>query len=232
MGDKAQRIESVCRAVLTGRHDFARQVITRTYPWDPREPLDVLPVIGDPRAFRPAGTAGRGRASRTALGPEAELAIFRRDGFRDRYSGERLVFPGTLLALAVVLRDVIPYPDPPTARRDRSHQMMSELYPAVDRVIPASRPERLRAAGLADPDDPANLVTTSRANHAAKAMALPAEIGWACRDRSEQDAWDGLSGWFAQMLARDATLRDDRTHGPAIVAWHRALEARPDPLSA
>lgn len=223
MGDKAQRVESVCRALLSGRLDFARQVIARTYPWDPGAPLDALPVEGDPRSFRSAGTSGRPPRPKRTLGREDELRIFRRDGFRDRYSGERLVFPGTLLVLAVVLRDVIPYPDPPVAKRQRTHQMMAELYPMVDHVIPVSRPERLRAAGLADPDDQANLVTTSAANHAAKAIALPAEIGWTCLDLPAADGWDGLAGWFGEYLARDASPRQDATHGEAIAAWARAL---------
>ncbi len=225
VGDKAQRIESVCRAVRAGRLDFARQVITRTYPWDPRAPLDALPVAADPRGFRPAGSAGRAPKTRRVLDRRAELRIFVRDGFRDRYSGKRLVFPGTLLVLAVVLHDVVPYPDPPSARRERTHQMMCELYPVVDHVIPLSRPERLRAAGLADPDDPANLVTTSTANNTAKGIALPAEVGWTCLDLPAGEAWDGLSGWFREYLGHDAAPLADSTHGRAIAAWRDALDA-------
>ncbi len=222
MGDKAQRIESVCRALLGGRLDFARQVIGRTYAWDPHAPLDALSVAHPPSAFRPAGSKARA-PKRLSLDKPAELRIWRRDRFQDRYSGERLVFPGTLILLAVILPDVIPYPDPPRPKRERTHQMLFELFAVADHVIPLSRPEQLRAAGLADPNDDANLVTTSAANHTAKGIALPAEIGWTCHGIPEASTWDGLSGWFLEYLGRNPAPLADPTHGESLEGWRAAL---------
>ena len=64
--------EAACRQISTGDKEAARTTISQEAPFQP-----------SPREKRKYSD---GQA----------LAVFRRDGFIDRYSGTRLVFPGTL----------------------------------------------------------------------------------------------------------------------------------------
>lgn len=78
------------------------------------------------------------------------LRVFQRDRFADRYSGEALVVPGTLRALAVLVPKQFPYQR--NWKQAETHPAFRELSPAVDHVVP------LALGGL---DEESNAVTTS-----------------------------------------------------------------------
>jgi hypothetical protein len=222
MERKAEVIEAVCGAILRNRLDHARRLVNAGYRWEATGPFDSLPV--PPNLPEPFRYAKEETHRKPDLKESSQLRVWRLDGFRDRYSGGRLVFPGTLILLAALLRDVMPFGKRKNGDRRITHQAMTELWPAVDHIIPLTRPRELRAAQVADPNGDANLATTSIANSWAKGRLLHTEIGWTLHPRPTSIDWDGLTGWFQEYLSRDSTPLEDRAHGSAIRTWMKALE--------
>jgi hypothetical protein len=128
------------------------------------------------------------------------LGVFRRDGFIDRYSGERLVCPATLRLISKRLPEAFPFH--PNWRADACHFGYWELCPTVDHVLPISR---------GGADDETNWITTSMILNAAKGNFTLDELRWPpplppgnCAD------WDGLTGWFLDQATADRAIQDDR----------------------
>jgi hypothetical protein len=140
------------------------------------------------------------------------MAVFVRDGFIDRYTGARLVFPGTLRLLSMLFPSEFPFHA--NWKTDACHIAFWELFPTLDHVVPVSR-------GGADTED--NLVSTSMLHNSAKANFLLVELGWQLRPPGELADWDGLSGWFVGEVAKNPTLLKQ----PYLRAWHgAAISAR------
>ena len=78
-----------------------------------------------------------------------QIALFMRDGFVDRYSGERLIFPGVLCILSATLPEV--FPCQANWKTDETHQAWWDLFPSIDHIV-------LLAFGGTNDDD--NLVCT------------------------------------------------------------------------
>lgn len=190
MSDKSNILRDVCQLLTGGDVTAAKAAIRERYPFEP---------LSNKRA-----TPGRARSVR----------IFRRDGFLDRYSGHRLVFPGTLLVMAKLMPDE--FPAHPNWRTDGTHFAFYELWPVLDHVVPITR-------GGTNDDD--NFVTTSAVRNSAKAHFSLKELGWSLLPPAPNNDWDGLCGWFAEATARDPTLLND----PTIKKWRDALGSV-DPL--
>lgn len=133
--------------------------------------------------------------------------VFARDGFLDRYSGMRLVFPGALRLLSDLMPDIFPHH--PHWRTDKAHFAYWELFPTIDHVVPVSR-------GGEDADP--NWVTTSMLRNAAKSNFTIEELGWKLRAPGNLEHWDGLMGWFVKRCAADPALARDAR----LRAWYRA----------
>lgn len=158
---KSATIARVCNALADGSRDRAADLLNAEYP------------------FTGASNAGR-RYSEFEM-----MQVFMRDGFVDRYSGERLVFPGTLRLLSQLLP--AEFPAHKNWKMAESHSAFWELFPTIDHVVPVAR------GGL---DDDTNWVTTSMLKNPAKAHWTLDELGWRLHPPGAQDAWDGLTGWF------------------------------------
>jgi hypothetical protein len=65
------------------------------------------------------------------------LAVFRRDGFIDRYSGVRLVCPATLRLISKRLPEQFPFHR--NGRFDVCHFGFWELFPTIDHYVPVAR---------------------------------------------------------------------------------------------
>jgi hypothetical protein len=132
------------------------------------------------------------------------MSVFWRDGFIDRYSGRRLVFPGTLRLLSMMLPEHFPYHK--NWRTDACHIAFWELFPTIDHVVPVSR-------GGADTDE--NWVSTSMLRNSAKAGFLLEELGWTlCPPGLLQD-WNGLTAWFLDEATKNPLLLRD----PYLSRW-------------
>jgi len=179
----ADVIASVCALVARGDSTAAARTLTLDLPHSPHVPV---------------------RRKYTAA---ESLRVFRRDGFIDRYSGERLVFPGTLRLLSIRFPSEFPYH--PNWRMSEVHESYWRLSPTIDHLQPVSRGGR---------DEPENWVTTSQLRNNAKAHWTLAELGWTLHPPGDLDIWDGLLGWFVGQVEADPGLA--RT--PAIRRWFAA----------
>ncbi len=112
-----------------------------------------------------------------------------RDGFIDRYSGGRLIFPGVLSILSDTLPDVFPVHE--NWKTDQCHQAWRDLFPSIDHIVP------LAFGGTNDED---NLVCTSMKRNMAKATSSLEELGWEICPAGKLDEWDGLLSWFIRYV--------------------------------
>ncbi|MBM7416254.1 MULTISPECIES: HNH endonuclease [Nocardiaceae] len=168
---KADVLARACVALSAGDVGAAKKIIFSDYPL----------VIG---------TAAQREYTLTE-----KLRIFFRDGFLDRYSGDRLIHPGALRILSMLLPNE--FPAHPNGKMTETHFAQWELFPAIDHVDPVTR------GGV---DDASNWVTTSMLRNSAKAHWTLRELGWTLHPAGDAEHWDGLSGWFTQYLADHTDL--------------------------
>jgi hypothetical protein len=184
--DRSAILAQCCASLSAGNTDSAAETLKRKYPFEP--------VAAVERKY------GELEATR----------IFCRDGFIDRYSGTRLVFPGTLRLLS--LRLPAEFPFHPNWKMSDTHEAFWELSPTVDHVIPVAR-------GGADSE--ANWVTTSMRRNSAKSNWTLQELGWILQSPGSMTDWDGLLSWFVGEVAKEPTLLQ-HAH---LRRWHKAAVA-------
>ncbi|MEX6465479.1 HNH endonuclease [Dietzia cinnamea] len=181
--DKADVLADVVAALEADGLGEGRRILRERYPFTPVE-----------------------KTSRSYT-ERASLRLFYRDGFTDRYSGARLINPGALRLLSVLLPE--DFPADPNWAMSRSHFAFWELFPTIDHLHPVSR-------GGADADS--NWMTTSMLRNSAKAHWTLAELGWNLHPPGDHTVWDGLTAWFIRYLRTDpAPLAV-----PYIGRWFRA----------
>jgi len=176
--------------------------------------VEACEALAEGRADRAAVHVARrypfaspARSRSTASHVEA-VGVWLDDGFVDRYDGARLVYPGVLRLLSAEWPTVFPFRA--AEKGGASHPAYAQLHPALDLVTPVAR-------GGADVR--ANRVTTSRLHRAAKANWTLEELGWRLRASGTLSDWDGLTGWFRDVLATKPELG---RHAP-VAAWARLL---------
>jgi hypothetical protein len=167
MTEPADVISNACAAIAQNALDQAAEVLASGYP------------------FAPLANAGR-RYSATD-----SMRVFMRDGFVDRYTGRRLIFPGTLRLLSQFLPDQFPFHN--NWKTDVCHFGYYELFPTIDHLVPVSR-------GGADSAE--NWVSTSMLKNAAKANFTLEELGWSLHQPGDLTQWDGLTGWFMDQISK------------------------------
>ncbi len=186
----SQTLEQVCCLILEGKSDFAKKELRTT-------------------------TASRlKRVERKSRSLTHSLSVFSRDGFVDRYSGKRLVFPGVLLLLSRLYPQEFPYHR--NWKMDSTHFAYWELSPTLDHIIPLARGGQ---------DIGSNLVTTSMLRNQAKANWTLEELGWKLLPPGDLGDWDGLMNRFIEIVRANTNVLKD----PKIRKWHAAatsLESR------
>lgn len=185
MTNKSTILADVCQLLATDNLDAAKETLRTRYPFE---------SLSNKR-----GTPGRARS----------MQIFRRDGFLDRYSGQRLVFPGTLLVMAKLMPEE--FPAHANWKTEGTHFAFYELWPVIDHVRPITR-------GGTNDDD--NFVTTSAVRNSAKAHFTLEELGWTLLPAAPDSEWDGLTAWFGDITVQRPELLTD----PAIAKWRHALK--------
>ena len=165
---KAGVIARVCAALGDGAIAEARHIARAEYPFDP------------------SIHAGRKYTEYQSL------QIFWRDGFVDQYSGNLLVFPGTLRLLSWLLPEE--FPAHPNWKMAESHFVYWELFPTIDHVAPVAR---------GGADSPDNWVCTSMLRNSAKGHWTLEELGWRRHEPGDPDKWDGLTRWFVEATTRE-----------------------------
>ncbi|MBX7455259.1 HNH endonuclease [Mycolicibacterium sp. 3033] len=196
MESKAGVLAEVCAALRDGQSGPARETLRSRYPFEPIEKIVRRYSIGQ------------------------QMKLFMRDGFVDRYTGNRLVNPGVLRLLHVVLGD--DFPTHPNGKLSETHIAFWELFPTVDHRVPVSR---------GGPDDESNWVTASMLSNQAKAQWTLEELGWKLHRPGAVTEWDGLSRWLVEYLETNPTVLEQKAaepHRAYIGRWHRASKVSLD----
>jgi hypothetical protein len=181
--DRAEILAKACALLETGNVEAARGIIVDQYP-------------------PPESSTPRGRWTELRL-----LHVFMRDGFTDRYFGVRLLFPGALRMLSLLIPEEFPYH--PNWKQSEIRPAFWELYPTIDHVIPLAR---------GGADDEANIVTTSMLRNGAKGNWLLEELAWPMERAAVAADWDGMLGWFLSQGAANQALHENSY----LRQWHRA----------
>ena len=181
--NKLQAIKQAFSAVMKGESSDAAKIVQAGYPF---EPID--------REVR-----------RYTL--VQSMKTFLRDGFIDRYSGEKLLYPGALRILSLELPNEFPYQS--HWKASETHMAYWHYHPTVDHVVPIAR---------GGTDAGSNLVTTSQLRNSAKAHWLLEELGWKLHPSGLLDSWDGLLGETKAYIQRNPTVLGDGL----LRRWYRA----------
>jgi len=185
MPDKPAVIAAVCRALSDRGAEAATNVLRREYPFKP-DPI-----------------------TRRRYGAVESTRVFMRDGFVDRYTGTRVVFPPVLRVLSVVLPAEFPYH--PNWKTDVTHPAYWEVGATIDHLVPVTRGGR---------DDESNWITASMASNSAKMNWSLEELRWTLHPPGDFREWDGLIRWF---LDYSATHSEVLANG-SVRQWHRAAK--------
>jgi hypothetical protein len=183
--DRASVLLEVCGSLLGGDVEQAGRILDQKYPFQPIE------------------------GKRRSISQKQMLDTFVRDGFIDRYSGKRLVFPASLHLISVLLPKEFPYP--PSGKMSESHIAFWELWPTIDHIVPVAR---------GGAHDPSNWVCTSMLLNSIKANWTLEEIGWHLIDGGRIEDWDGLMGWFLEYTRENEKVLED----PYLQRWRAVAE--------
>lgn len=178
-------INEACTAITQGQLSSAKDVITKQYP------------------FSPLHNPGRRYTD------HQKTEVFLSDGFVDRYSGERLVFPPVLRLLSNLMPEEFPFHK--NWKMSECHLAYWQLLPTIDHVVPVSR---------GGADDYTNWVCTSQMRNSIKSNWLLEEIGWQLHPPGNLTEWDGLLGWFMAYAEENQQILDDSY----LLSWHRAAK--------
>lgn len=171
---KAEIIEKISECLISADKNGARRIIADKYPF--------VVLKRDSRTYT----------------VRQKMEQFSRDGFIDRYSGERLVNPGMLKVISVYFPEEFPYHS--HWKTTETHQAYWELVPTIDHIIPIANGGK---------DAPENWATTSMLNNSIKSNWTLEQLRWSLYPQGDMKDWDGLTHSFVEIVGRDNTLLED-----------------------
>lgn len=171
--EKADVIKQAMESLIKNDHKAAIDIINEKYPFVPRNRINRQVTL------------------------QEKMCVFVRDGFIDRYDGERLVNPGALRVLSIYYPNDFPYH--PNNKMDAGHMAFWDLFPSIDHLVPISQ------GGV---DQEQNWITTSMRNNSIKANWTMEEIGWTLSPPGRIEDWDGLTKAFLYMVDKDDQLKE------------------------
>lgn len=183
--NKSDVIAEVCHELEQGSEDEAARTLRLHYPFAPENVID------------------------RSYGPVESTRVFVRDGFLDRYTGERLIFPPVLRLISRVLPHEFPFH--PNWKTDVTHPAYWEVGATIDHLVPVSR---------GGSDDESNWMTTSMARNSAKMKWTLRELGWQLHPPGDLADWDGMMSWFVKFAVR----RPSMLQTGYIRQWFRAAQ--------
>ena len=189
--DNIESLVAVCGSLSASKPSEAAAILSEHYPFQP------APIT--PRRY----------------GPRESTAVFVRDGFIDRYSGQPLIFPPVLRLISAALPSDFPFH--PNWKTDVTHSAYWEVGATVDHLYPVT---------LGGDDGPSNWVTTSMALNSAKMNWTLDELGWELHPPGDFSEWDGLLGWFLEY----AEENPGSMKGSNVKQWYRAARLAVDAL--
>ena len=172
--EKIEALEKAGKNLLMGEKEAAKTLINEQYP------------------FRHMEAIGR------AYTDKQKMQQFKKDGFIDRYSGQKLVNPGFLKVLSHYMPEEFPYHS--HWKMEECHNAYWEFIPTVDHIYPV-------ALGGADSEE--NWATTSMLHNSIKNNWTLEQLNWKLYDAGNYEEWDGLTGLFIELVNADTTLLED-----------------------
>lgn len=172
--DKIESLEKAAREILQGKLENAKDIIRTEYSHTRVEPV-----------------------SRNYTDKQ-KMEQFIRDGFIDRYSGQKLLNPGLLKIFSHYMPDEFPYHA--HWKMDVCHNAYWEFVPTVDHIYPV-------ALGGADSEE--NWATTSMMHNSIKSNWTLEQLQWKLYDAGKYEEWDGLTKLFVEMVDADMSLLED-----------------------
>lgn len=134
--------------------------------------------------------------------------VFLRDGFIDRYSGKKLLFPGLIRIMTIEFPYIFKYHK--NWKMSGTHLIYWELFPTIDHLIPVARGGK---------DSEENWITTSMIRNSAKSHWTIEEIDWKLHDKGKLNEWDGLINYFIKFTDENT----DYTKDNYVMDWKTAL---------
>jgi len=180
-----QVIRDTCLSISQGELNSARLKIASDLPFVPLE------------------NAGR------KYSDVQKTRLYLRDGFIDRYSGEKLVFPPVLRLMSKLMPAEFPYH--PNWKMTECHIAYWQLSPTIDHIVPVAR---------GGADDETNWACTSQLRNSAKANWLLEELDWQLQPPGDLQEWDGLIHWYVDYANDHPEMKED----PWLWAWLRTAE--------
>lgn len=135
-----------------------------------------------------------------------KMEQFKRYGFIDRYTGEKLVNPGVLKMISFFYPKEFPYHA--HWKMTDTHVAYMELIPTIDHIVPISK---------GGSDSIENWATTSMNKNAKKSNWTLDEIGWKLYPAGNIDDWDGLTKLFISLVEKYPHVLTDNY----IAKWYR-----------
>jgi len=185
MSESCITIKKICDALSENNIELSRIILKKEYPFKYVE---------------------GGKRSYSLL---QILKVFMRDRFIDRYSGEKLIFPGSLKILSNIFPEEFPYHQ--HGKMSECHQAYWELIPTIDHIIPVTK------GGM---DEESNLVSTSMINNSAKGNHTIENLGWNLLPPGKFKDWDGMLPWFINYVEDNQQFLDD----PYIKKWYKVAK--------
>jgi hypothetical protein len=180
--DKITTIKQSAESIFTGNIESAKNVINKEYPF---------------KKLKPEGRS---------YTDKEKYEQFVRDGFIDRYTGEKLVNPGLLKALSYYMPDTFPYQS--HWKMEECHSAYWELVPTIDHIVPIA---------LGGEDKPSNYATTSMLHNSVKSNWTLEQLNWKLYPAGDINEYDGLTDLFVRLTENDLELFDD----PYIKRWYK-----------
>lgn len=182
--EKALLIKDICDLLLEDRRQDCIDVAKEKYPF-----VDSLP-------------------QKRQYSKHQMCKIFLRDGFIDRYTGDKLLFPGLIKILTIEFPDIFKYHI--NWKMSDTHMVYWDLCPTIDHLIPVAR---------GGPNNDLNWITTSQIRNSAKSNWTIDEIGWKLHDKGELTNWDGLVHYFLDLTKKNPDYEQDKY----VFRWKTAL---------
>lgn len=173
--DKALLVKNICALLMDDRRQDCIDFAKENYPF-----VDSMPQKRQYSKYK-------------------MCKVFLRDGFIDRYSGEKLLFPGLIKILTIEFPDIFKYHI--NWKMSDTHMIYWDLCPTIDHLIPIAR-------GGCNND--LNLITTSMIRNSAKSNWTIEEIGWKLQEKGQLNNWDGLIHHFIDLTDRNPDYEQDK----------------------
>lgn len=174
MNEKVDILSVVASQLLNGEKATVQLMIRNKYP------------------FVQLGTSHR------SYSENQKMQVFIRDGFIDRYTGDRLINPGFLKVLSFYYPAEFPYQA--HWKMTECHNAYWELCPTLDHLEPIAR---------GGADEMPNWVTTSMLNNSVKSNWTLEQLKWKLYEPGNLVDWDGLTAQFIELVKKDAELLND-----------------------